>query len=178
MFCRSCGTQLENVRFCPRCGTSVEIVTPIQQPHVQHWQPPVVQCNVSVEEIPDNFIKTDYEQSKCLYSTPEYNKNLIKSSFKLYISKGTLTLDRGTLVYSSDKGSFEFSIKSIIDIRIDSYSRLQKPVKMNFITIRYHDGYRLETVCLCPMKSLLDSVWKVNKSVEYWMSLIKSHMLV
>jgi hypothetical protein len=179
MFCQNCGTQIDNARFCPKCGTSINLGTTFQHPQTppfKMWQTPASQSNITGQSIPVNFNETDYKQCMCHYSTPEHNNSLIDTAIKMYISKGTLTLDRGTLSYTSDKGSFSFPINSIVDIRIEHYSRLQKPIKLNFIAIRYRVGFKEETICLSPMTSSFDSVWETNKNVDYWMSLIKSYM--
>lgn len=38
MFCKNCGYQLENMKFCPECGTTINDEVPIQQPET-----PIVQ---------------------------------------------------------------------------------------------------------------------------------------
>lgn len=109
MYCKNCGAQYEDAKFCPKCGTSTDEVkeVPQTQPPVQQWQPytnqqtqkkklkrwqvaVIVIAGLFVIGIIGNLTGEGSENAKDINTTDTsaaaYEKNLNETSVKDYIS--------------------------------------------------------------------------------------------
>lgn len=93
------------------------------------------------------------------------------------VDTGVLVLNSEALVFENTASTYKITIvlDSIIEIYIDHYSRLLKPIRMNYLAIRYNNDRGQKTIYLNPYNSSawLTSVWKCNEFVAEWNQSIK-----
>ena len=75
-------------------------------------------------------------------------------------------------IFTSKKTSFEIPLNSITDISTGHYSRIAKPIRLDYIAVKYSHEGKDETILLTPTESWLTPVWKTNKLVADWISLL------
>ena len=83
-------------------------------------------------------------------------------------------MSNGVVHYRSKKINFDIPITAITDMKIGRFSRLQKPITLNYLEISYNISEERKTVLLVPTKSWSTSVWKTNEIIKYWLSTIQS----
>mgnify|MGYP001589886510 CR=1 FL=1 len=111
-------------------------------------------------------------QECCYLSTPKHLRSFIGRFIYIYTAKGNLRLTSESLIFTSTKTSFEIPVNSITDIRSGHYSRIAKPIRLDYIAVKYSHEGRDETILLTPTQSWATPVWKTNKLVVSWISLL------
>ena len=120
--------------------------------------------------------KTIREQKQCYLSTPEHTRSFMGMFLYIYTAKGSLSLTSESLIFTSKKISFEIPLHSIVEISSDHYSRIAKPIRLDYIAIKYRHQEEKETILftqtilLTPTQSWATPVWKTNKTVASWVS--------
>ena len=109
----------------------------------------------------------------CYLSTPKHIRSFIGRFIYIYTAKGDLRLTSESLIFTSKKTSFEIPLDSITDISSGHYSRIAKPIRLDYIAVTYGQWGKDETVLLTPTQSWATPVWQTNKSVASWMKSLK-----
>ncbi len=91
----------------------------------------------------------------------------------IYTAKGNLRLTSEALKFRSNKTSFEIPLNDITRIDVGHYSRLAKPVRLDYISLSHTRSGREETVLLTPTQSWATPVWKTNKLVASWIETLR-----
>ena len=113
----------------------------------------------------DEIIRT---QKCCYLSTPKYIRSFVGRFIYIYTAKGNLNLTSESLIFESKKTSFEIPISSITNISFGHYSRIAKPLRLDYIAVNYHHEEKDETILLTPTESWATPVWATNKLVASW----------
>jgi len=116
--------------------------------------------------------KTISAQDCCYVSTPRRVRSFVGQLIYIYTAKGRLSLTSELLTFTSKKTSFEIPLNSIIDISTGHYSRIAKPIRLDYMAVKYSHEGKDETILLTPTESWLTPVWKTNKLVADWISLL------
>jgi len=116
--------------------------------------------------------KTISTQECCFLSTPKHVRSFVGLFINIYTAKGSLSLTSELLIFTSTKTSFEIPLNSITDISTGHYSRIAKPMRLDYMAVKYSHEGRDETILLTPTKSWATPVWKTNKLVADWISLL------
>ncbi|QYK01203.1 hypothetical protein [Shewanella psychrotolerans] len=118
----------------------------------------------------ENLVK----QEGCYLSTLEHMQSFIGRWFYIYTDRGVLTLTSASLTFKSDKQVYAIPLDAISNIDLGNYPRTAKPFPLKYIKVTYSEGGENHTVILTPNKSWVSSVWKTNKAVDDWLSLLTS----
>ncbi|MFV7770019.1 hypothetical protein [Shewanella marisflavi] len=116
----------------------------------------------------ENIVK----QEGCYLSTLEHMQTFVGRWFYIYIDRGELTLTDESITFKSQKNAFVIPLSSISNIDSGIYPRTAKPFPLKYIKITYSDEGESHALMLTPCKSGFSSVWKTNKSVENWLSVL------
>ena len=116
--------------------------------------------------------KTISTQDCCYLSTPRHVRSFVGQLIYIYTAKGRLLLTSELLTFTSKKTSFEIPLNSITDISTGHYSRIAKPIRLDYMAVKYSHEGKDETILLTPTESWLTPVWKTNKLVADWISLL------
>lgn len=116
------------------------------------------------------MVETIRTQECCYLSTPKHVRSFAGRFIYIYTAKGSLRLTSESLIFTSTKTSFEIPVNSITDISSGHYSRLAKPIRLDYIAIKYSRQGRDETILLTPTQHWATPVWKTNKLVSSWIS--------
>jgi hypothetical protein len=112
----------------------------------------------------NSFLK----QALCYISTPEHVRSFYGSCIYIYTGKGELFLSTTTLRFVGKKGvPLEISLNSITGIDVGHYSRLAKPIRLDYMAVRYRDQETERTTLFTPTSSWswVTPVWETNKIV-------------
>jgi len=112
--------------------------------------------------------ETIREQKCCYLSTPEHIRSFKGIMLYIYTDKGELSLSSESLVFTSKKTSIEIPVDLITEINSGHYSRIAKPIRLDYIAVTHHLKGIEETILLTPTQSWATPVWKTNKLVESW----------
>jgi len=107
-------------------------------------------------------------QECCYLSTPERVRSFMGRFIYIYTAMGNLRLTSESLIFTSTKISFEIPLNAITNISSGHYSRIAKPIRLDYIAVKYNKGGRAETVLLTPTHSWATPVWKTNELVAGW----------
>lgn len=109
-------------------------------------------------------------QECCYLSTPKHVRSFVGRFIYIYTAKGNLRVTSESLIFTSTKTSFEIPVNSITDISTGHYSRIAKPIRLDYLAVTYSHEGRDETILLTPTYSWTTPVWKTNKLVASWIS--------
>ncbi len=113
-------------------------------------------------------------RSFCYLSTPEHLRSFVGQFVYLYTNTGELCLTENTLQFVSNNGlTLEIDLDLIENLSVGSYSRLMKPLRLDYIAIRYLHRDVERTTLLTPTRSWLTPVWETNKIVAEWMACLQ-----
>jgi serine/threonine protein kinase len=120
--------------------------------------------------------KLDNESQWCLcyISSPEHLCSFYGSFWYIYEGRGRLRLDAGDLTYSDIKNSLRIPLHSIREIHIGEYSRLAKPLGLDYISITYTAEGNTRTRLFTPCWSPLSLPWETNRLVAEWFYAIQT----
>ena len=108
-------------------------------------------------------------QQCCYLSTPKHIRSFMGRFIYIYTAKGNLRLTSESLIFTSTKTTFDIPIDSMTDIGSGHYSRIAKPIRLNYIAVTHSHTGKEETVLLTPTQSWVTLPWKTNKMVESWL---------
>ena len=107
-------------------------------------------------------------QECCYLSTPKHIRSFIGRFIYIYTAKGDLHLTSDSLIFTSTKTSFDIHLESITNISTGSYSRIAKPLQLEYIAVTHSREGNEETILLTPTQSGMTPVWETNKMVASW----------
>lgn len=116
--------------------------------------------------------KTIHLQECCYLSTPKHIRSFTGRFIYIYTAKGQLSLNLKTLTFTSKKVSFDIPVNLIKEIKTGHYARTAKPIRLDYIAVKYDAGGKDETILLTPTRSWAASVWATNKMVASWKELL------
>jgi hypothetical protein len=92
----------------------------------------------------------------------------------IYTDKGELALTEDCLRFcGKSQIPLEIALKAITDISIGHYSRLAKPMRLDYIAVTYQAGGTERTVLFTPTLSWLTPIWETNRIVSEWAELLE-----
>jgi hypothetical protein len=107
-------------------------------------------------------------QECCYLSTPEHVRSFIGRFIYIYTAKGKLHLTSESIIFTSPKTSLNIPISLIKDINTGNYSRFAKPLRLDYIAIKYESEEGSKAILLTPTQSWATPVWQTNKLVASW----------
>lgn len=115
------------------------------------------------------------KRSTCYLSTPEHVNSFFGQFVYIYTNKGELCLTDIALEFVGKIGLTERIPHSILEIGVGRYSRLAKPLRLNFISIRYRSTEVERTLLFTPTTSWAwaTPVWVTNKVVAEWVEALE-----
>ena len=111
------------------------------------------------------YIRT---QECCYLSTPERVRSFKGRFIYIYTAMGNLHLTSESLIFTGTKISFEIHLNAITDISSGHYSRIAKPIRLDYMAVKYNKGGVAETVLLTPTHSWATPAMETNKIVASW----------
>ena len=123
--------------------------------------------NAPIMTIPIRFEK------KCLVSTPAHLRSFIGRFVYICTDKGTLTLWPDRVSFTGQKSSYEITLDTIVQLDIGHYSRLAKPLRLDYISISYVLHSKESTILLTPTDAKITTVWNMNRCVASWMESLR-----
>ena len=117
--------------------------------------------------------ETIREEGCCYLSTPKHVRSFVGRFFYIYTDKGSLRLTSESLVFTSSKNSIEIPLGLVTDVGTGHYSRIAKPIRLDSMAVTSSREGADETILLTPTDSWATPVWKTNKVVATWVSLLK-----
>ena len=112
-------------------------------------------------------------QECCYLSTPKHVRSFVGSFIYIYTAKGSLRLTDESLRFTSTKKSFQIPLTAITAIGTGHYSRIAKPIRLDYLSVTFQSDGRAETILLTPAESWVTPVWKTNRLVASWQALLE-----
>jgi serine/threonine protein kinase len=110
----------------------------------------------------------------CYVSSPEHLRSFYGSCIYIYEGKGTLHLNAEELAFSGPKSSIHIPLCSIRDLHIGHYSRLAKPLRLDYISVTYEEAGNSRTRLFTPSWSGLTPTPITNRLVADWFNAIQA----
>jgi hypothetical protein len=111
----------------------------------------------------------------CYLSTPEHVRSFVGRFVWIYTDKGELSLTESSLRFAGKKGPpFEIPLAQIEEVGVGHYSRWAKPVRLDYMAVRYRAGGAVQTVLLTPTVSWATPAWETNQIVAQWVGLVNA----
>jgi hypothetical protein len=108
-------------------------------------------------------------QACCYLSTPEHVRSFWGTFIYIYTDKGELTLSDDYLRFTGkNQPPIEIALKSITDISIGHYSRIAKPMRLDYVAVAYQKNGTERTLLFTPTRSWSTPVWETNEIVNEW----------
>ena len=111
--------------------------------------------------------------SSCYYTTPEYAQSFAGRFIYVYSGKGELRLDEENLIFSSEWFSTVIPLRMIQNLRIGSFSRLAKPLGLDYLFVEYKANDQIQRIILTPALSPFTPTWATNERVAEWLMAIR-----
>jgi hypothetical protein len=112
---------------------------------------------------------TTRTQACCYLSTPEHVRSFVGTFFYIYTDKGDLALTEDCLRFTGKHQiPIEIALKTITDINVGHYSRLAKPIRLDYMAVTYERNGTERNLLFTPTRSWLTPVWETNKIVADW----------
>src|SRR5258708_21410103 len=97
---------------------------------------------------------TTRTQACCYLSTPEHIRSFMGKFIYIYTDKGELTLAEDCLRFTGKKQiPIEIALKAITGISVGHYSRWAKPLRLDYVPVRYYVRRTKRTVLFTPTRS-------------------------
>ena len=112
----------------------------------------------------------EFQNQLCYASTPEHQNTFYGKYIYIYTDKGQLSLTEDGIEYIGKKSTYAIRYSAIKSIEMSHYSRIAKPLKLNFIKLRYVIDSVEHAVFLTPTKSPFMPIHKTNELVKHWLS--------
>jgi hypothetical protein len=122
---------------------------------------------------------TTRRTSACYLSSPAHLRTFIGRFVWIYTDKGEVSLTENTLRFVRKSGlSLEIPLVSIERVRVGSYPRSAKPLRLDYLEISYRHEGGVRTALMTPTSSWKTPVWETNKTVADWFGwLVPSHVI-
>jgi serine/threonine protein kinase len=136
--------------------TSVEAITsnPAATPPQAAAPPPGLGAAIPERRIP------------CYISTPEHLSTFTGQVLYIYTGKGELRLDAENLTFVSNWQSSVIPLRDIRELGIGHYSRLAKPVRLDYLAVTFEQAGQRRTLLFTPMiRGGIALPWEVNPLV-------------
>jgi hypothetical protein len=105
----------------------------------------------------------------CYLSTPAHVRSFIGQLVYVYTDKGRLALTDTRLRFHGRKTKeLEIPFESVGDLCIGHYSRLAKPMRLDYLAVTFQDGDGSNTLYFTPTHSWWTPVWDTNSIVAGW----------
>ena len=111
--------------------------------------------------------------SSCYYSTPEHVQSFIGRFIYIYCGKGELRLDEEKLTFASEHFSTVIPLCAIQTLRVGTYSRLAKPLGLDYLFVEYKANDQIQRILLTPALSPFTPTWATNERVAEWLMAIR-----
>ena len=102
----------------------------------------------------------------CYISTPEHLRTFTGQVLYIYTSKGELRLDAENLTFASNWQSTVIPLQDIRELGIGQYSRLAKPLRLDYLAVTFEQSGQRQTLCFTPcIRGGISLPWEVNPLV-------------
>ena len=102
----------------------------------------------------------------CYISTPEHVSTFIGQIVYIYTGKGELRLDAEHLTFVSNWQSTVIPLRDIRELGVGHYSRLAKPVRLDYLAVTFEQASQRRTLLFTPMiRGGISLPWEVNPRV-------------
>jgi serine/threonine protein kinase len=141
--------------------TSVEAIT--SNPAV----PPAQAAAGSAHPRPSSGAPIPERRIPCHISTPEHLSTFTGQTFHIYTGKGELRLDAENLAFVSDWQSSTIPLRDIRELGIGHYSRLAKPLRLDYLAVTFEQAGQARTLLFTPTggSSIIQLPWAANARV-------------
>ena len=108
---------------------------------------------------------------KTYMSDLEWSESFVGKYIYIYKGKGSLEWEGDFLIYTDKKRKFEIEKNSIKKLEIGNYSRAAKPIKLDFIELKFTDNEsNEETLFFTPIipdsNPWFTPVWQTDKYLK------------
>jgi serine/threonine protein kinase len=121
--------------------TSVEAITSNPAPRPAQAAPPLPSHGPAFPE----------RRLPCYISTPEHLNTFIGQCIYIYTGKGELMLDAESLTFVSNWQSTIIPLSDIRELNIGHYSRLAKPIRLDYLAVTFEQAGQHRTLFFTPM---------------------------
>jgi serine/threonine protein kinase len=102
----------------------------------------------------------------CYISTPEHLRTFTGQVLYIYTGKGELRLDAENLTFASNWQSTVIPLQDIRELGIGQYSRLAKPLRLDYLAVTFEQSGQRRTLCFTPcIRGGISLPWEVNPLV-------------
>ena len=113
-------------------------------------------------------------QDCCYLSTPQHVRSFVGTFIWIYTDKGKLTLTEAKLRFEGKGGiPLQIPLHAITNVSVGHYSRIAKPIRLDYMAITFQDDESKQTVLFTPTGSWTTPVWRTNKIVAEWVELLR-----
>jgi serine/threonine protein kinase len=146
--------------------TSVEAITSNAPATPAQAEPPHPSPNVPERRIP------------CHISTPEHLSTFTGQVLCIYTGKGELRLDAQNLTFVSNWQSTVIPLQDIHELGIGNYSRLAKPVRLDYLAVTFEQAGQRRTLFFTPsLRGGLSLPWEVNPCVAECLQAVREAVI-
>ena len=113
----------------------------------------------------------------CYVSTPEHQRTLWGRLVWIYTGSGYLELAGRNLIYTYKHGDVvNIDVAAINKISIGSFSRISKPIRLDYVAVHFSSGSNSEDTILyfTPTGGAMTPVWQTNRIVAEWAERIRA----
>jgi serine/threonine protein kinase len=121
--------------------TSVEAITSNPAPRRAQAAPP----------LPSHGSAFPERRLPCYISTPEHLNSIFGQLVNIYTGKGELMLDAESLTFVSNWESTIIPLRDIRELNIGHYSRLAKPIRLDYLAVTFEQAGQHRTLFFTPM---------------------------
>jgi hypothetical protein len=122
---------------------------------------------------------TTRTQACCYLSTPEHVRSFVGTFIWIYTDKGELSLAEDYLRFTTQhQTSVEIALSAITDISIGHYSRIAKPIRLDYMAVTYQKNGVERTLLFTPTRSWVTPVWETNKIVNEWVEALHQARMI
>jgi hypothetical protein len=113
-------------------------------------------------------VDSEFKNQFCYVSTPEHQSKFYGKYLYIYTDKGQVSLTDEGITYQGENTNYSFCYSCIKSIKLSQYSRIAKPLKLNFIKVVYVIDSIEHTILLTPTSSGFTPIYKTNQLVKHW----------
>jgi hypothetical protein len=115
------------------------------------------------------------KRAACYLSTPSHVRSFVGRFVYIYTDKGELTLTETALWFVGKDGlPIVIPLDSVTALGVGHYSRIAKPLRLDYLAVRHRDGGREGTTLFTPTRSWMTPVWQTNRIVAEWADALRA----
>ncbi len=112
-------------------------------------------------------------QTFCYLSTPDHLRTWYGRIVYLYTDQGELHLDSSRLKFRGSFEKLEIPLETIRALSLGSYSRLAKPLRLDYVSVTFAEGGKERVLLLTPGAGWWSPTWSTNRAVAEFLETLR-----